>query len=125
MKNFNKDTKITLAGVSQNPEKYGHKIFKDLLKNNYDVVGINPKGGIILDQKIYSSLNDIERESQLLIIVLPPLIGIDVVKNAHEIGINNIWLQPGAQNNKIVEYAKLNGINLIYNQCFMVDQGIW
>lgn len=125
MKSFNKNTQITLSGVSADPQKYGHKIFKDLLKAGYDVVGVNPKGGKILNQDIFSSLEEVSRNTELLIIVLPPTIGIQVVREAKKLGINNIWLQPGAQSNEIIQYAKANNINLIHDQCFMVNQGIW
>jgi uncharacterized protein len=122
---FNQQTKITVAGVSENPEKYGHKIFRDLLGAEYDVVGVNPKGNNILDQKIYPTLEDVPRETQLLIIVVPPKTGINVVKEAHELGIENIWLQPGAESQEIVEYALENDLNLTHSACFMTQQGIW
>ena len=123
--NFNKETLITLSGVSSDKEKYGHKIFRDLINSNYDVVGVNPKGGTILEQEIYSSLEEVPRKTQLLIVVVPPKIGIQVVREAKKLGIENVWLQPGAQSDEIVQYAKANNINLIYNRCFMTDQGIW
>jgi predicted CoA-binding protein len=121
----NKKTKITLVGVSADPQKYGHKIFKDLLASNYNVIGLNPKGEKILDHNIFKSLKEIDRDTELLILVVPPKIGTEVVKKAHELKIKNIWLQPGAQNDEIIAYAAANQINLTYNQCFMVDQGIW
>ena len=122
---YNKETQITLVGVSANEQKYGHKIFKDLLTSNYDVVGVNPKGGIILNQDIFKSLEEVNRDTQLLIIVVPPQVGIEVVREAKDLGIKNIWLQPGAEDKEIIQYATINNINLTYNQCFMVEQNIW
>lgn len=122
---FNNKTLITVVGVSSNPEKYGHKIFRDLLKSKYNVIGVNPKDGTILDQKIFSSLKEINRKTELLIVVVPPEIGINIVNEAKKIGIENIWLQPGAESKEIIEFAKNNDINLIYNACFMVNQGLW
>lgn len=123
--NYSNKTQITLVGVSENTKKYGHKIFKDLLAANYDVVGINPKGSTILNQKIYKSLQEVNRNTQLLIMVVPPQIGINVIKEANKLGIKNVWLQPGAQSDVIIKYATTNNINLTYNKCFMVEQNLW
>lgn len=120
-----KQTQITVAGVSANPEKYGHRIFRDLLKEGYDVVGVNPKGGTILDQEVFESLTNIPRKTELLILVVPAEIGINIIREAKDLGITNIWLQPGAEGDQIVQYAQANNLNLTYNKCFMTDQGIW
>ena len=122
---YNKDTQITVVGVSADTKKYGHKIFRDLLKSEYDVVGVNPKGGTILDQEIATNLEEVPRETQLLILVVPPEVGISVVREAKDLGITNIWLQPGAESEEIVEYAKINDLNIVYDRCFMTTQGIW
>lgn len=122
---YNKETQITLVGVSANTQKYGHKIFRDLLASDYDVVGVNPKGGSILNQEVYKSMEEVDRDTQLLIIVVPPEIGIEVVREVKNLGITNVWLQPGAQSDEIIKYAASNEINLIYNKCFMVEQGLW
>lgn len=127
--NFNNKTRIAVIGVSANKNKYGHKIFADLLKSKYNVYGINPKSEKILDQKIYASIDElIEQTSQkpeLLLVVVPPEIGLNVLKKAVELKIINVWLQPGAESKSLIEFAQNNNINLIYNACFMVDHKIW
>lgn len=122
---FNQKTLITLVGVSANPEKYGHKIFKDLLASGYNVVGVNPKGETILEQTIIPNLEEVSRPTELLLVVVPPEIGITVLTQAKKIGIQNIWLQPGAESKELIQFAQQNNLNLTYNKCFMVDQGIW
>lgn len=54
------EKEIAVVGVSENTEKYGFKIFKDLIENGYKVKGINPKDGKILGKKIYKNLKELE-----------------------------------------------------------------
>ena len=123
--NFTKQTKITVVGVSQNPQKYGHKIFTDLLQAGYQVTGVNPKGGQVLNQKMYVSLDVLPEKPELLLIVVPPTVGITVLKKARDLKIENIWLQPGAESEELLTFAQENNMNLIHNACFMVQQKVW
>jgi uncharacterized protein len=122
---YSKETFIALVGASNNPEKYGYKIFKDLLAFGYDIVGVNPKGEDILDQKIYQSLSEISKKPGLVIIVVPPSVGVSILKECVELGLNNVWMQPGAESSEAIEYAATKGLNLEVNKCFMLKQGIW
>ena len=51
-----KENLIVIMGVSNNTEKYGYKIFKDLLSAGYRVKGINPKGGQTLGHTVYKTI---------------------------------------------------------------------
>ena len=123
--NYSKKTNIALVGASNDPKKYGYKIFKDLLNSGHNVVGVNPKGKDILEQKIYKSLSEILTKPELVIIVVPPVVGISILKQCVKLGINNVWMQPGAESDEAIEYAKTTGLNLEVNSCFMLNQGIW
>ena len=122
---YNQKTKIAVVGVSKNPQKYGYKIFKDLLDNSYNVTGLSRKGGEILGEKIYKSLLELDEKPELVIFVLRPNIGFLVLKQIQKLGISNVWLQPGASSEEMVDYSKENKINLVNNSCFMVEQGLW
>lgn len=122
---YNQKTKIAVVGVSSDPAKYGHKIFRDLIGANFTVVGVNPKGGILLGQKIFASLDEIPEKPELLLVVVPSNIGMSVLESAVKLGITDVWLQPGAQSDKLVQFARENNINLTHTDCFMVAQKIW
>lgn len=123
--NISKQTVIAIAGVSTNEKKYGHKIFVDLLENGYCVFGINPKSGIVHKQKLYSSLEELPQKPELLILVVPPKIGLAIIHEAQKMGITNFWLQPGAESEEILQYCQENKLEVIHNSCFMVQQNIW
>jgi len=54
-------------------------------------------------------------------VVVPAEIGFEIVKKAIELGVKNIWLQPGAESDEIVEYMKkYPEVNFVQQACIMV-----
>lgn len=125
MQKITKKTHIAVVGVSENSEKYGHKIFRDLVEAGYTVCGVNPKGGSVLGRELYSALSEITPQPELVINVVPPKIGLSVLKEAHDLGITNVWLQPGAESETLVKLAEELSITLTTNACFMIKEGVW
>ncbi|KAJ3086583.1 hypothetical protein HK102_012888, partial [Quaeritorhiza haematococci] len=55
-------------------------------------------------------------------VITPPAVTVSVVKEAHSLGIKNVWLQPGAEDPEAVAFAKENGMNLIWGgPCILVS----
>ncbi|MHA1836040.1 MAG: CoA-binding protein, partial [Candidatus Odinarchaeia archaeon] len=54
-------------------------------------------------------------------VVVPPSIGIEIVKEAKKLGIKKIWLQPGAESDEIISYCKKNNMDVVYGQCIMIE----
>ncbi|MFZ5376579.1 MAG: CoA-binding protein [Patescibacteria group bacterium] len=116
---------IAIIGVSNDPQKYGHKIFVDLLAAGHPVIGVNPKGGEVAGQKLVSRLEEITPIPDLVIIVVPPAIAIKVAEQAAELGIKRIWFQPGSESDEAIKIAKSHGAEVISNACYMKQQGLW
>ena len=120
-----KDKKIAVVGVSERVEKYGFKIFKDLLKAGFIVYGVNPRGGEVLGKKIYKTLQEIEIIPDLVITVVSPEVTMRIVEECHVLGIKEIWMQPGSESENAVKKALSYGISLTHNACLMKQAGIW
>ena len=58
---------IAVVGVSANQEKYGFKIFRDLLDQGFNIVGVNVNNGEVLGKKILRSLKEINQVPDLVI----------------------------------------------------------
>ena len=117
--------KIAIVGISRNPEKYGYKIFRDMLQDGLQVMGVNPHEDEVLGAKIYKSLKDLPEVPDLVITVVPPSVTEKIVDECKDLGVKAVWMQPGSESDAAVEKAKKDGINVIYNACFMVQHGIW
>ena len=119
MIDLNKIKNIAVIGASANPDKFGNKIMVNLINRGFNVFPVNPKGGKILNRDVYMSLNDLSEDVELLNIVTPPDISMDILKKANNLDFKNVWLQPGAENEEIIEYLKDNNFEYIVQACIM------
>lgn len=115
---------IAVVGVSNDAGKYGYKIFRDLLNSGYPVKGVNLKGGFVLGNHIYKSLEELEARPDLVITVVPPAATEAIVEECNKLGVKTVWMQPGSESSAALEKAKAYGIKTI-SACFMVQKGIW
>jgi uncharacterized protein len=120
-----KDKLIAVVGVSGDMLKFGHRIFKSLVGEDFNVYGVNPKGGNILNRKVYKSLSEMENAPDIVITVVKPEITEKIIEECRALGINEIWMQPGSESQKAVELAKKYGMSVTYGACIMVSNGIW
>jgi hypothetical protein len=120
-----KEKLIAVIGVSNREDKFGFKIFRDLLQAGYNVVGTHPLGTEVLGKKIYRSLREIEKVPDLVITVVPSSVTEKIIEECKELGIPEVWMQPGSDSEAAVAQARKYRIQLTYNECFMVHEGIW
>ena len=103
---INKKVLYAVVGASNNKEKYGYKVFKDLLDAGYKVLPINPNEKEILGEKAYTTLSSVKKKISIVIFVTPPKVTENVLEEVHMLGIKNVWLQPGAQSDAAIEFCK-------------------
>lgn len=96
--------------------KYAHKILKKFKLKNYNIKGVHPKGG----EGIYTKLKDVPYKIEAIDLCINPKQGIEFMKEAKELGIKNVLIQPGAESDEILSYCKENGINVVEN-CALVQ----
>ena len=120
-----KENLIVIMGVSNNTEKYGYKIFKDLLDAGYKIKGINPKGGEVLGHNIYKTIEEIDEKPDLVITVVKPEITLQAVKKCGQLNIKKIWMQPGSESEEAINEAKKLNMEVVSNACFMIIKKVW
>lgn len=120
-----KEQGIAVIGVSSREEKFGFKIFRDLVNANFNVWGVHPAGGEILGRKIYRNLKELDKPPDLVITVVSPKITENIVEECGELGVKEIWMQPGSESDEAIKKAKGYGMSVVHNACFMVQNGIW
>ena len=119
-----KDKKIAVVGVSDREEKFGFKIFRDLLAQGFDVYGVNPRGGEVLGKQIYKSLKDLRPIPDVVITVVPHQITERIVDECAVLGVKELWMQLGSESDLAIQKAKKSNLNF-YSGCFMARNGIW
>ncbi len=115
---------FAVAGASTDRDKYGNKVLRAYQQKGYDVVPLNPKADSVEGVKAVASLHDIGRPVHGLSIVTPPAVTEKVVADAIELGIQHIWMQPGAESESAIAAAQQAGINVIHSgPCILVVMG--
>lgn len=113
---------IAVYGFSKNPEKLAHSIPVFLKNRGYKVVGINPQKFEVEGIPVYTKLNDVAEEIEILNVFRPSEYCFDVAKEAIERknkrgDIKVIWLQEGIVNEEARKLAEENGIEFIQDTC--------
>jgi len=116
---------IAVAGVSQDENKYGFRIFRDLLADGCTVYAVNPKGGNVLGQPVYKTLAELPATPEMVITVVAPAATQEIVRECIRLGVKAIWMQPGSENDDAIELARAAGITVTARACLMVKFGLW
>lgn len=105
-----------VVGDVLNPEKYAHKILKVLQAADFNVKGVHPNK---VSKDIYKSLKEVPYKIDVVDLCINTALGINFVKEAKELGIDKVLLQPGARSEEILNYCRENGITAVEN-CALV-----
>lgn len=113
---------IAIVGLSPNPEKDSHKVAKYLQSAGYKIIPIYPKEDMILGEKVYRSLADVEEKIDMIDIFRKPAAVLPIVQAAIKRGdIKVVWTQIGIVNNEAAKLAKDAGMRVVQNRCSMVE----
>jgi len=109
---------FALCGLSRSRKKFSNMLFNKMVELNYSVYPVNPNAELIENTKVFDSLHNIPKDCNRVILMTPKNEGINIIKEAIAIGIHNIWVQQGAENQEIIEFSKNNPeYNIIYGYC--------
>jgi len=112
-----------VAGASNNREKYGNKVLRAYLQHGYSVVPIHPVESQVEDQQAYPDLATAPAIESLSIIT-PPAVTERIVEQAIEAGVQNLWMQPGAESQAAIDRAREAGLRVIAGgPCLLVVLG--
>jgi len=118
---INKQFVYAIIGVSLDTEKFGYKVFSYFKNQNFKVLPINPKGGTLLDTKIYTSLDEIEEKIDVIVFVVPPKVAETVLDKVIKKGIKKVWFQPGSESLHSKIICEKNQIEFVMEECIMVE----
>ena len=117
-----KENVFAVVGVSRDPIKYGHQVYKDLKAASYTVYPVNPYVDEVLGDKCYPSLSALPEKPDVVDTVVPPTVTEQIVKECKELGIDKVWMQPGSESAKAIEFCRQNNIKVVHDACVMVKR---
>ena len=110
---------IAIVGASSNPHRDSYKVMKFLIDSGYKVFPVNPTetNRMILNQKCYSNLNDIQEKIDMVDVFRSSKYVFDIAKEAVSINASILWTQEGVIDDNAADFAKKEGLIVIMNEC--------
>ena len=96
--------------------KYANKILNRFNEKGYRVSGVSHKTG----ENVYDCIGKVPFNIEAIDLCVNPKYGINYLKEAKELGVKYVLIQPGAESEEILNYCKDNNILAIEN-CALVQ----
>ncbi|CRK12541.1 hypothetical protein BN1708_010541 [Verticillium longisporum] len=105
---------FAVVGASSNPAKFGHKIFAWYHAQSISATPVNPTAATVTalgqEHAAVPNLSALPRPKETSVsIITPPAATLKVLKEARELGIPAVWLQPGSFDDAVIAYAREEG----------------
>ena len=111
-----------VIGANNDPDKFGNIIYRRLKSEGYIVYPVNPMYDNVEGDQCYPNLASLPQKPEVLDMVVSPKRGMAFIEEAAQLGIKNIWLQPGTYDSELLALIKekqLVGIQA----CVLVELG--
>ncbi|KAJ7474858.1 hypothetical protein FB451DRAFT_277149 [Mycena latifolia] len=111
---------FAVVGASNDENKFGTIVFKEMLNKGMDVAPINPFVPASQGIPCLHSLSNIADPARTSVsVVTQPSVTLEIVRQAHALGIFSVWLQPGAEDDAVLDFitkvtSEGSGTNYIY-----------
>ncbi|PKN12875.1 MAG: CoA-binding protein [Deltaproteobacteria bacterium HGW-Deltaproteobacteria-4] len=115
---------FAVAGASTKREKYGNMVVRCYQQQGKEVIPLHPLEKEIEGLACVTSVKDLPPTVKSLSMITPPQVTEKIVAAAIAHGIENIWMQPGAESAAAVELCREQGVNVIADgSCILVVLG--
>jgi uncharacterized protein len=104
---------VAVIGASSNRGKFGNKAFRAFKAEGYTVVPVNPNEPEVEGVKTYASVLDVPGTIDMATVYVPPDIGITLLPQFEQKGIAEIWVNPGAESDELLDEARRRKLNVI------------
>lgn len=112
---------FAVVGASEDPRKFGHRIFACYLQHGFRAYPVNPNASSVLGQPSFASISALPEPVRAVSVVTPPFVTERVIDEIIAAGVTDLWLQPGAESAAAVRKAQDAGMNVIYGgPCLLV-----
>ena len=118
---FMKQKKFAVVGATDNPQKYGNQIVKNLKSRGYEVYPVNPRLKELGGFRRYSTLADVPVKVDVVDFVVPPEATEEILRQCKKLKLNRIWLQPGSESEAAIAFCHENNLKVVHSVCVMLS----
>ncbi len=113
-----------VVGASPRRHKYGNKVLRCYQQNGRQAIPVNPRETMIEGAACAATVRDLPDEVKSISVITPPAVTERIVLDAIARGIENVWMQPGAESEASVAACRRAGLNVIADgSCVLVVLG--
>ncbi|KAF8070787.1 CoA-binding protein [Lyophyllum atratum] len=100
---------FAVVGASKDQTKVGNRILRWYQTRDLDVIPVHFKEPELEGIKTIADISELTSPTTTaLSIITPPKITLGVLKKAKELDVPSLWIQPGAEDEAVLEYIKEN-----------------
>jgi hypothetical protein len=108
---------IAVVGASADEAKTSNSIPSYLQSQGYRIVPVNPRGGKILGERVYTALSDVDVRVDVVDVFRPPAEAEVVAREAIAQGVGVLWFQPGTHTDEAAHLAAEAGLTVVTQRC--------
>eukprot|EP00614_Pseudopedinella_elastica_P022257 CAMPEP_0172623592 /NCGR_PEP_ID=MMETSP1068-20121228/130056_1 /TAXON_ID=35684 /ORGANISM="Pseudopedinella elastica, Strain CCMP716" /LENGTH=124 /DNA_ID=CAMNT_0013432217 /DNA_START=96 /DNA_END=470 /DNA_ORIENTATION=+ len=106
-----------VVGDALNPKKPAFRIAEKLRESGKEVFVVNPREK---EGRCFAALKDCPSKVDVVDLVISPLVGPRIIDDMLELGIQNVFIQPGAASTDIIEKCAEVGIS-VHQGCVLIE----
>jgi predicted CoA-binding protein len=114
---------IAMVGASGDKTKFSYGVLRQLSEIGYDILPINPNPKIteIRGLKVYRSLQDIDKQIDMVEVFRPANELYGIAEQAIAVGAKVLWGQIGVYDDKAAKLAESAGLKVVMNRCPKIE----
>ena len=97
---------VAVIGASSDRRKFGNKALRAFREEGHTVIPINPHENEVEGIKAYKSVLDVPGTIDMASFYVPPDVGEQVMDEIAKKGITEVWLNPGAESDRLIRHAQ-------------------
>jgi len=97
---------VAVIGASSDRRKFGNRALRAFLQQGYTVIPINPNEREVEGLQTYASVLDVPGVIDMASFYVQPEVGERVIDEVARKGIPEVWLNPGAESDALIERAR-------------------
>jgi predicted CoA-binding protein len=118
----NQTKTVAVIGASSDRNKFGNKALRAFAHRGHTVIAINPNEPEVEGHKTYASVLDVPGHIDMATVYIPSGPGVAVMEQLAAKGVPEIWLNPGADDDAVVDRARALGLNIV-QACSIIGIG--
>ena len=114
---------IAMVGASPDKTKFSYGVLRQLSEIGYDILPINPNPKIteIRGLRVYRSLQDIDKQIDMVEVFRPANELYGIAEQAIEVGAKVLWGQIGVYDDSAAKLAESAGLKVVMNRCPKIE----